>query len=78
MRLYITRRFRLAQASPQSDQSSLPACRKLGSLVTHCEHSKACDYTGGSPGLTVSPFGGATDVSAKAEMSVAEMSYFLT
>ena len=39
------RRLRSAWASAQSDQSSLFAWRKLGSLATHWVHSKDSDQT---------------------------------
>ena len=40
-----------AWASPQSDQSSLSAWRKLGSLATHWVHSEDSDQTGRMPRL---------------------------
>ena len=40
------RRLRSAWASAQSDQSSLSAWRKLGSLATHWAHSEDSDQTG--------------------------------
>ena len=38
-------------AKTQSDQSSLSACRRLGSLATHWGHSKDSDQTGRMPRL---------------------------
>ena len=40
------RRLRSARASPQSDQFSLSAQRKLVSLATHWAHSEDSDQTG--------------------------------
>ena len=45
------RRLRSAWASAQSDQSSLSAWRKLGSLATHWAHSEDSDRTGRMPRL---------------------------
>ena len=45
------RRLRSAWASAQSDQSSLSAWRKLGSLATHWTHSEDTDQTGRMPRL---------------------------
>ena len=45
------RRLRSAWASAQSDQSSLSAWRKLGSLATHWAHSEDSDQTGRMPRL---------------------------
>ena len=45
------RRLRSASASAQSDQSSLSAWRKLGSLATHWGHSEDSDQTGQMPRL---------------------------
>ena len=45
------RRHRSAWATAQSDQSSLSAWRKLGSLATHLEHSENFDQTGRMPSL---------------------------
>ena len=45
------RRLRSAWASVQSDQSSLSAWRKLGSLATHWAHSEDSDQTGRMPRL---------------------------
>ena len=45
------RRLRSAWASAQSDQSSLSAWRKLGSLATHWAHSEESDQTGRMPRL---------------------------
>ena len=45
------RRLRSAWASAQSDQSSLSAWRKLGSLATHWAHSEDSDLTGWMPRL---------------------------
>ena len=45
------RRIRSAWASTQSDQSSLSAWRKLGSLAIHWVHSKDSDQTGRMPRL---------------------------
>ena len=45
------RRHRSAWASTQSDESSLSAWRKLGSLVTHWAHSEDSDQTGRMPRL---------------------------
>ena len=42
---------RSAWASTQSDQSSLSAWRKLGSLATHWAHSEDSDQTGRMPRL---------------------------
>ena len=47
----VQRRFRSAWASAQSDQSSLSAWRKLGSLATHWAHSEDSDQTGRMPWL---------------------------
>ena len=47
----ILRRLRSAWASSQSDQSSLSAWRKLGSLATHWVHSEDSDQTGRMPKL---------------------------
>ena len=44
-------RLRSAWASAQSDQSSLSARRKLGSLATHWAHSEDSDQTGRMPRL---------------------------
>ena len=44
-------RLRSAWASAQSDQSSLSAWRKLGSLATHGVHSEDSDQTGRMPRL---------------------------
>ena len=44
-------RLWLAWASAQSDQSSLSACRKLGSFATHWAHSEESDQTGRMPRL---------------------------
>ena len=44
-------RLRSAWASTQSDQSSLSAWRKLGSLATHWAHSEDSDLTGRMPRL---------------------------
>ena len=44
-------RLRSAWASAQSDQSSLSAWRKLGSLATHWAHSEDSDQTGQMPRL---------------------------
>ena len=44
-------RLRSAWASAQSDQSSLSASRKLGSLATHWAHSEDSDQTGRMPRL---------------------------
>ena len=44
-------RLRSAWASTQSDQSSLSALRKPGSLTTHWVHSKDSDQTGRMPRL---------------------------
>ena len=49
--LYAQRRLRSAWVSAQSDQSSLSAWRKLGSLVTHWVHSEDSDQTGRIPRL---------------------------
>ena len=49
-----SQRFRSAWAFAQSDQSSLSAWRKLGSLATHCAHSKDSDQTGQMPRLILS------------------------
>ena len=43
--------LRSAWASAQSDQSSLSAWRKLGSLATHWAHSEDFDQTGRMPRL---------------------------
>ena len=45
------RRLRSAWAFAQSDQSSLSAWRKFGSLATHWAHSKDSDQTGQLPWL---------------------------
>ena len=45
------RRLTSAWASAQSDQSSLSAWRKLGSLATHWAHSEDSDKTGRMPRL---------------------------
>ena len=45
------RRLRSAWASAQSDQSSLTAWRKHGSLATHWAHSEDSDQTGQMPRL---------------------------
>ena len=45
------RRLRSAWASAQSDQSSLSAWRKLGSLTTHWMHREYSDQTGWMPRL---------------------------
>ena len=45
------RRLRSAWASAQSDQSSLSAWRKLGSLASHWAHSEDSDQTGRMPRL---------------------------
>ena len=44
-------RLRSAWACAQSDQSSLSAWRKLGSLATHWAHSQDSDQTGQIPRL---------------------------
>ena len=44
-------RIRSACASAQSDQSSLSACRSLGSLATHWAHSEDSDQTVRMPRL---------------------------
>ena len=51
------RRLRSAWASVQSDQSSLSARRKLGSLATHWVHSENLDQTGRMPGWSESSLG---------------------
>ena len=50
--VYAQRRLRSAWASAQSDQSSLSAWRKLGSLATHWAHSEDSDQTGLMPRLS--------------------------
>ena len=49
--LCVQRRLRSAWASTQSDQSSLSAWTKLGSLATHWAHSEVTDQTGRMPRL---------------------------
>ena len=44
--LYTQQRLRSTWASTQSDQSSMSAWRKLGSLATHWAHSEDSDQTG--------------------------------
>ena len=51
MWLCAQRRLRSAWASAQSDQSSLSAWTKLGSLATHWAHSEDSDQTGRMPRL---------------------------
>ena len=53
------RRLRSAWASAQSDQSSLSAWRKLGSLATHRAHREDSDQTGQMPSL-IRAFAGRT------------------
>ena len=54
------RRLRSVWVSTQSDQSSLSAWRKLGSLATHWAHSEDSDLTGRMPRL-IWVFAGGTD-----------------
>ena len=51
------RRLRSAWATARSDQSSLSAWRKLGSLAIHWAHSKDSDQTGRTPGWPESSLG---------------------
>ena len=52
-----SQRTQISRASTQSDQSSLSAWRKLGSLATHLVHSVDSDQMGGCPGWSESLLG---------------------
>ena len=56
--LYTQQRLRSTWASTQSDQSSMSAWRKLGSLPTHWAHSEDSDQTGRTVILLVLSWGG--------------------